>query len=46
MSLLTHVLVAIVAALYGTVRSSRSIFFKQGLPAIFAILAVLLSRFC
>lgn len=36
----------IVAALYGTVRSSRSIFFKQGLPAILAILAVLLSRFC
>ena len=34
---------AIVAATYGALRSSRSILIKQGLPAILALLALLLA---
>lgn len=35
----------IVAAFYGTLRSSKSILLKQGLPAILAMIFVLLAKF-
>ena len=39
---LFFLLCIIIAALYGGITSSRSILFKQGLPAILALIAVLL----
>lgn len=35
----------IIAATFGAVRSSKNIFFKQGFPAIFAILMVLFAHY-
>lgn len=35
----------IVAAIFGALRSSKSILFKQGFPAIFAIIVVLLAHY-
>ena len=35
----------IIAAIFGAVRSSKSILFKQGVPAIFAILIVLFAHY-